>query len=64
MPIQPCPACAQQPPRHLDETSKEAHVNYYRCNSCGHIWTIHKQDPSRVTHVTRLPEPGESASLT
>ena len=55
MPIQPCPACSKPTPKFLDETSRHAHVNYYRCD-CGHIWTINKRDPSLVTHITRLPE--------
>lgn len=56
MPIQPCPVCGHDTPRHLHDTSATAYVNYYSCPECGHIWTIHKQDPSRVTHVTPLPE--------
>jgi hypothetical protein len=43
-------------PRHLDETSKHAFVDYYSCPACRHIWTIDKRDPARVTHVTPLPK--------
>ena len=50
------PACSAQTPRHLHLTSDMAHVNYYRCETCGHIWTINKHDPSKVTHVTPLPD--------
>jgi hypothetical protein len=39
---------------HLHETSKEAMVNYYGCPRCGHIFTIDKHDPTRITHVTPL----------
>ena len=56
MPIQPCPACGAKTPRHMDEASRDAFVYYYRCDNCGHVWTINKQDPSRVTHVTPLPD--------
>jgi uncharacterized Zn finger protein len=62
MPIQPCPACGQQTPRHLHETSKIAHVNYFRCDSCGHIWTTSKQDGSLVNHITPLPEEPPTAA--
>jgi len=40
----------------LHETSYMAHVNYYVCQTCHHIWTVDEQDPSKVTHVTPLPE--------
>jgi hypothetical protein len=56
MPVQPCPACYHQTPRHLHDTSTEAIVNYYRCLTCGHIWTIHKLNPAIVTNVTPLPK--------
>jgi len=54
MPIQPCPACGQQTPRHLHQASEEAFVNYYICPDCGHIWNLDKLDPSKLTHVTPL----------
>ena len=58
MPVQPCPACSKPTPRRLDHTSEYAHVNYYRCEGCSHIWTTSKKDGSLVTHVTPLaPEP-------
>jgi len=53
MPTLPCPACAKPTPRLLDESSKEAVVNYYRCE-CGHIWTISKTTGKLVAHVTPL----------
>ena len=40
--------------RHLDDASKDAFVHYYRCQVCHHIWTIDKNDESKVTHVTPL----------
>ena len=49
----PCPACAKPTPRLLDESSKGATVNYYRCE-CGHIWTISKATGKLVSHVTPL----------
>jgi hypothetical protein len=61
MPVQPCPACAQPTPRLLDETSKSAHVNYYRCD-CGHIWTTSKETGDVVTHVTPLAKTTKTSS--
>ena len=36
-----CPTCAKAG-RHLSESSENAHVDYYRCDACGHVWTISK----------------------
>jgi ssDNA-binding Zn-finger/Zn-ribbon topoisomerase 1 len=55
MPVRPCPACGEPTPHHLDESSKGASVDYYRCPNCNHIWTVDKLDLSKVTHVTPLP---------
>ena len=55
MPVQPCPACARLTTRHLDFTSQYAHVNYYQCEGCKHIWTTSKKDGALLTHVTPLP---------
>jgi DNA-directed RNA polymerase subunit RPC12/RpoP len=54
MPVPPCAACGDPTPLHLDETSKDASVDYYRCPNCNHIWTVNKLDSSKVTHVTPL----------
>jgi uncharacterized Zn finger protein len=42
VPIQPCPICGRETPRFLEHPSKEAWVNYYRCDKCGHVWTMPK----------------------
>jgi len=52
MPVQPCPACGQPTPRHLDASSEDAWVHYYSCSSCHHIWTVDNTNPAKVTHVT------------
>ena len=52
----PCPVCDQPTPRRLDDVSKDAYVNYYRREACGHIWTVNEKDPNRFHHVTPLPE--------
>jgi uncharacterized Zn finger protein len=36
-----CPKC-QTLGRHLAATSENAVVDYYRCDRCGHVWTIDK----------------------
>lgn len=56
MPIQPCPNCGFQVPRKIDVLSNWAHVNYYDCPNCKHIWTISKDGTGRITHVTPLPD--------
>src|SRR5262245_2454621 len=53
MPIQPCPACGRPTPRLLEEVSRHAIVKYYRCDSCGHVWTVHNTTGA-VHHVTPL----------
>ena len=54
MPIQPCIECQSLAIRWLDALSKDAHVNYYRCERCGHVWTLPKGEtdvvPVAVTH--------------
>ena len=58
MPIRPCPTCANQTPRELDSLSKVAYVYYYRCEPCGHVWTLPKDNPDAPTRTVtpgRLP---------
>ena len=45
MPHRACPVCRVQG-RLLEDTSKEALVEYYRCDKCGRIWTHRKADPN------------------
>ena len=44
----------------LDEVSKNADVNYYRCEACGHVWTTDRKTGEILKHVTPLTrvEPG------
>jgi uncharacterized Zn finger protein len=57
MPIRPCPQCKAQTPRLLDKTSDGASVWYYRCEKCGHVWTVPKWDPDGpISHVTITPK--------
>jgi Zn ribbon nucleic-acid-binding protein len=38
----PCPNCKRVDGAHLPEASKYAHVEYFRCNTCGHVWQVPK----------------------
>ena len=39
---QTCPECRLYAPRILIDVSKTATVTYYRCDACGHVWTLPK----------------------
>jgi predicted nucleic acid-binding Zn ribbon protein len=43
---QPCPVCRHDTLRWLEASSKNADVNYYRCDACAHVWTVSKSDPA------------------
>jgi hypothetical protein len=32
--------------------SSLAHVNYYRCNTCGHVWTTDQQTGELLSDIT------------
>jgi hypothetical protein len=59
MPQRACPVCRVQG-RLLEDTSKEALVEYYRCDKCGRIWTDRKADPNSpptlVTVKAKTPD--------
>jgi uncharacterized Zn finger protein len=58
VPLKPCPICRHEAPRMLDAPSKVATVTYYRCNPCGHVWHIPKNDPDGpIVVVTDEPKP-------
>jgi hypothetical protein len=52
-----CPDCGRDG-RWLEDSSRQALVNYYRCDHCGCVWNIRKDDPAWTTIVT---QPGRSA---
>jgi hypothetical protein len=56
MPILSCPACGAPTPRLLKAPNKYAFVKYYECPNCAHVWTIAKDNPEVVTHITPLPK--------
>jgi hypothetical protein len=57
MPIRPCPVCQQPTVRWLEETSKDAVVNYYRCSRCNNVWTIPKEMPDAQERVITSVKP-------
>ena len=55
MPHRLCPVC-RTPGRMLPESSTDAVVEYYRCDTCGRVWTHRKDElnsPAKL--VTTLP---------
>ena len=54
----PCPTCQTQTVpwlepevRLLENTSKDALVNYYRCDVCWCVWTVPKSDPDAAPKI-------------
>ena len=52
MPGHPCPQCQQPASRKLDSASQYAIVTYYRCEGCGHVWSVFKDEHETIRHVT------------
>ena len=53
-----CPDCETSGSFHLDAVSREAHVEYYRCKVCGHVWHVPKQGMTGTqTDVTQRRKP-------
>jgi hypothetical protein len=41
----------------LESASEHAHVWYYRCDKCGHVWNVPKNDPTAPPRpVTEPPK--------
>ena len=51
MPTTSCPKCHASEPRLLPVLSERSWHDYYRCNACGHIWTVTKDGTTIVSHV-------------
>ena len=39
----PCPSCSAATTRWLESTSKDAYVDYFRCDACGNVWNTPKK---------------------
>lgn len=59
----PCPNCSSDATRWLESTSKEAYVDYFRCDACGSVWNTPKKvyrgiDVQPVRMDVRCPKCG------
>ena len=45
MSIRPCPYCRNPAPRLLAHSSADAHVWYFRCEPCGHVFAVRRDNP-------------------
>jgi uncharacterized Zn finger protein len=58
MPTRSCPRCRVPGRRQLTVLSElSGSVNYYRCDLCGHVWTVIKDETRLVSTVTISHEP-------
>jgi Zn ribbon nucleic-acid-binding protein len=46
-----CPHCQIPSPKLMD-MSRECSVDYYRCESCSHVWTVDRVTGQFIQHVT------------
>ena len=51
------PCQCQTSPRLLEGASAESRMNFYRCDTCGHVWTIPKNDPDGPIHIVTVDAP-------
>jgi uncharacterized Zn finger protein len=51
----PCPNCGKSG-RFLVDTSKIAHVDYYRCDFCGNVWVLDRSDPTKPPRFVTQPK--------
>ena len=57
MSARPCPHCRTPAPRHLPHTSEYSLVDYFRCDTCGHVFTVTKGYPNGPHHPVTTNEP-------
>jgi uncharacterized Zn finger protein len=57
--IRPCPTCGHDAPRLLEESSRDARVNYYRCPHCGTVWNKpkHAEAPIKIVAIYPVDPP-------
>lgn len=65
MPVRFCPTCQNPTPRTLDAPRLLAavnyYVNYYRCDLCGAVWNVDKNDPHGPICIVTNGLPPKSA---
>jgi hypothetical protein len=60
MPTRPCPHCRTTVARHLPHSSTYAVVDYFRCDTCGDVFTVkktHPDGPFREVTIHQLAAP-------
>jgi len=50
-----CPTCGDENQRLLENSSRDAYVNYYRCEQCGTVWNKPKDADGPIRIVATLP---------
>ena len=60
MSVRLCPQC-HRPGRRLDATSNVSHVEYFRCDACGHVWSYDKLNPDAPPKDVTERKPDEPA---
>jgi hypothetical protein len=56
MTAQPCAVCGNQTEVQAF-AGLSAVVDYYLCKRCGHVWAVHKNDPTIIDHFRPLKKP-------
>ncbi len=56
MPHRICLHCQHQG-RLLENASQHAYVEYYRCDTCGHVWSHDKKNPDGPPNHITTPRP-------
>jgi hypothetical protein len=54
MAYQPCPTC-EKPGDLLAASSNNVTVEYYRCDSCGTVWTYDRRNPDAKPKIVLPP---------
>jgi hypothetical protein len=55
MPKRSCPQC-QKTGRFLADSSAKSTVDYYRCDYCGEVWCLDRDDPTKPLKIVTLPK--------
>lgn len=61
MSVRPCPHCRKPAARLLEHSSAGTHVWYFRCASCGHVFSVRRNNPGGPTW-TVVPGDGDPAT--
>jgi len=55
MPDRHCPHCGRSG-RFLVDSSKNAHVDYYRCDFCAEVWVLRRSNRNKVPRLVTQPK--------